>query len=310
MKKKKKKLNPPSAWPPHAQALYWEFQRKISQKLKSAHAYLLRLDQFFHYQEQAGYSFREFPQSLLGEYFNLHGTRHVITLRIWLRFLFQRKELLMPLHTELNYPRPIYRRRAILSYEQVLQLLKLPPLDEAAGLRDRAFLELAYGTGMRHGELEALDLSDVDLHSGWVYIREAKNAYQRKVPLTHWAIHFISRYLQESRPLLVTPLSPPNALWLNALGKRFARHCMGQRLHGLYRVKKTLGFPLTLHHLRHACATHLLAGGASLRDVQELLGHRDIRSTQIYTHITPVYLRSVHERCHPRNNGSMDEPES
>ena len=308
---KKTHLKPPPSWPAHAQELYWEYHRKLHQRLKSARARLLILAPFFRFQEREGLSFREFPASSLDAYFKRFSLRRresiASALRSWLRFLFQRKELLVPLHEELERHRFNHRRQAILTHEQVLQLLQLPPLDEPMGLRDRAFLETAYATGMRHGELLALDLTDVDMNTGWIHIRDSKNTHQRMVPLTRWAIHFLTRYLHEARPQLTKPHSP-NALWINKWGNRVTL-CQGvrERMKINYQAQENLGFSLVPHQLRHACATHLLMGGAPMTDVQVLLGHLEIRSTEIYTHITPTYLRSVHERTHPRNNGTIPD---
>jgi integrase/recombinase XerD len=228
--------------------------------------------------------------------------RHAFSaLRNWLRFLYARKELVAAIHEELLNPPYIKRSRAPLTYPQVLQLLALPRLDEPTGLRDRAFLEVAYATGMRRSELLALNLGDIDLTQALVLITKSKNTYPRKVPLTGWAVHFLSLYLADGRPHLISPLSS-NALWLGKkTGRRLYREAMGERLNKFYRVKKTLGFSVTLHQLRHSVATHLLCAGADLRAVQDLLGHQDIQSTKIYTHITPFHLRNVHQRCHPRN---------
>ena len=137
-------------------------------------------------------------------------------------------------------------------------------------------------------------------------IRQTKNGYQRNVPLTHWAIHFLLLYLQRTRPNLTSPLSS-NALWLNRRGGRIALGWANGPLWTFYRVEETLGFPITIHMLRHATATHLLTSGASIGGVQELLGHRCLNSTQIYTSITPTHLQEVHDRCHPRNNGAWPE---
>jgi site-specific recombinase XerD len=191
-----------------------------------------------------------------------------------------------------------------LTYEEVCQFLRVFPLDDPLGLRDRAYLELAYATGMRRAELGRLDLAHVDLTTNLVHILKAKNCYARVVPINRWARHFLIRYLEEVRPLLTSPLSA-NALWLNRRGRRMHPGLVYLRLAKNYPLGKLLGFKVTPHQLRHACATHLLQSGAPLRAVQELLGHRDINSTAIYTHITPTHLKAVHDRCHPRNNGSV-----
>ena len=129
------------------------------------------------------------------------------------------------------------------------------------------------------------------------------------MPLTRWALHCLQRYLKEARPQLLSPLSL-NALWLRPTGRRFHKDMLVQRLRLVYLVREKLGFAFTLHQIRHACATHLLTSGASVREVQELLGHVKINSTQTYTHITPGDLQRVHLRCHPRNNGEFSPIET
>ncbi|MBX3170752.1 MAG: tyrosine-type recombinase/integrase [Candidatus Eremiobacteraeota bacterium] len=113
-------------------------------------------------------------------------------------------------------------------------------------------------------------------------------------------MHYLSLYLSQARPQLASPLSS-NALWLNARGSRWKRNEVIPHLPKTYRWRETVGFHFTMHLMRHAFATHLLAAGAPLRDVQELLGHCSIRSTTIYTHITPLALQAQLGHCHPRN---------
>jgi site-specific recombinase XerD len=266
--------------------------------------YQRSLHLFIHHQHRQSLTFRDFPREMVGVYLDSlsprNGERATYAIKAWLRFLHARKELLLALHEDLTYPRPRSRLRVPLSHTQVLQLLQLPPLDTPAGLRDRAFLEVAYATAMRKSELAALDLSDLDLAEGLATVRKSKNTHQRTVPLTRWAVHFLHRYLEQARPQLTSPLSL-NALWLGWRGARFHANQMGIRLRLCYEVKEKLGFSVTLHQLRHTVATNLLAEGADVRSVQELLGHLDLQSTETYTHITPARLRQVHQRCHPRN---------
>lgn len=294
----------PTWWPEFARQLYDEYLRYLRQRLKNLKEYLLLLHHFFQEQRQQGYGFREFPRRFLSHYLmNLKPRprlRLVNALSSWMRFLYRRKELLLPLHEDLAEYRPtVLHHRPILSHDQVLCVLAQPDLSNAEGLRDRAFLEMAYATGLRLGELLALDLADVDLGSALIRVQKSKNDCQRNVPLTGWARHFLQRYLTETRPELTSPLSL-NSLWLNAQGRRWRKYQVILRLPKVYRWRETVGFRFTMHLMRHACATHLLSAGAPLRHVQELLGHRDLGSTQIYTHLTPVALREQHRRCHPR----------
>ena len=295
---------PPEEWPPQARDLYDQFADRLTQRMHRARSYLFYLHHFFRHQLAQGLTFREFPLKVVYAYADslpLSCRRQLThSNKARLRFLFARKELLWPIHEELVISPYVPRRRVPLSHEQVLTLLSLPPLDQPKGLRDRAVLEVAYATGMRRGELGALDLGDIDLAAGTATIRQSKNTYQRSVPLTRWALHFLQRYLEQARPQLTSPLSS-NALWLGYRGGRFNIDQIVLRLRRLYRVEEALGVRVTLHLLRHSMATHLLTGGADLRSIQEYLGHQELENTKTYTHITPAYLRQVHRRCHPRN---------
>lgn len=295
--------HPPESWPQEGQELYFEFLQLRSQRIQNPRNHLRIFDRFLAYQLECGLTFRELPPSVLEGYLEKWpgNTGPLITLlRSWLRFLYQRKVLLLPVHEFLKYRRPGPALRPPLTYRQVVRLLDLLPLDQPCGLRDRAFLEMAYGTGLRSVELSRLDISDLDLAEKMVHVESSKNGHSRKVPLTAWSCHFVCLYLQKARPQLTSPLSS-NALWLSPRGTRLPAKAVGVRLHEFYRVRERLGFPVTIHQLRHACATHLLTAGAPLTDVQTLLGHLDLDSTQIYTQISQLHLHKVHRKCHPRN---------
>lgn len=292
-------------WPERARELYAEFERQRRQKSRHSRDYLRNLGRFLAFQAELGFLFREFPPSLINAHldrFTPKQQRQQLTiLRPWMRFLYRRRELLTPLHEDYSGAHlPLYGRRPPLTHEQILQVFGLVPLDTPRGLRDRAFLEMAYGTAMRRAELINLDLPDLELSEGWVFLKDTKNNRQRKVPLTYWALFYTRRYLEEARPLLASPLSS-TALWLNRFGQRLALTGFNQILDRGYRVQDHLDFSFTLHQLRHSAATHMLTAGASLRAVQELLGHVEIASTSHYTHLTPYDLKEMHERFHPRN---------
>jgi integrase/recombinase XerD len=300
-------LAPPDDWPAEAKELYWSFSAKLYQRLATARAVLLGLRHLFELQMELGLDWRAFPPGLLQAQ-PCKAKVYRRALRLWLKFLYARKELLLPLHEQLPEEARTHFRRRLLSHDQVLRFLELCPLDEPAGLRDRAIFEVAYATGMRRAELWGLNLGDLDLMLGTVHIGKAKNRHQRVVPLTAWARHFLERYLREARPQLACQPST-EALWLgDREGKRLHfNYLMRMRVQRQYQMRRKLGFEVSLHQLRHAVATHLLSSGAELRDVQQLLGHRKLDTTEIYTAITPIRLREVHQRCHPRNNGTMPE---
>jgi integrase/recombinase XerD len=301
----KKTPESPATWPALARELYQAFYRQRQQHTVVARYEMFCLDGFFQYQGHQGLGFRDFPLAAVEDYLRRFGParrRNVLgTLRAWLRFLYRRKELLLPLHESFQeWVFPSYERRSALSHAQVLQIFHLIPLDHPNGLRDRAFLEMAYGTAMRRGEMLGLELGDLDLAGATLFVQKAKSRQQRRVPLTRWALHYLQRYLADARPHLSSPLSS-NTLWLNDRGGPLDAGRIGHRLAKVYQVRKRLGFAFTLHQLRHAAATHLLTAGASLLAVKELLGHVELNSTAIYTHRTPVHLVQIHDRCHPRN---------
>jgi len=188
---------------------------------------------------------------------------------------------------------------------EVATLLDEPPVrpedDEdgvarAVALRDAAILEMLYGAGLRISELCGLAPSDVDLRGGLVTVL-GKRSKIRRVPLGEVAIAAIRTYLVGGRTFLTGPTSPPDALFLNRRRRRLtprdARRILERRL-------LTDGRAISPHTLRHAYATHLLEGGADLRAVQELLGHADVATTQLYTHLTKDRLRAVYDATHPR----------
>ncbi len=186
----------------------------------------------------------------------------------------------------------------VLSVGQVEALLRRPPATPR-GLRDRALLEVLYGAGLRASEAVALRLQDVDLEVGFVRT-VGKGDKERVVPLGRMAVQAVRTYVQQGRPQLGDRgLLKPAELFLNARGRVLTR----QGLHLLikhYAQEAGLPHNVSAHTLRHSFATHLLEGGADLRAVQEMLGHADLSTTQIYTHLSHVHLRRVYDDAHPR----------
>jgi integrase/recombinase XerD len=186
--------------------------------------------------------------------------------------------------------------RAI-SVEDVDTLLDQPAKDRSAeGLRDSAMLELLYATGMRVSELVSLDMDDVSLASGYVRCF-GKNSKERTIPIHANAVATLETYIKQARPSLIGVASEP-ALFVNHRGTRLTRQ-------GFWLIIKEYAHKagieqITPHTLRHSFATHMLSNGANLRDVQELLGHANIATTQIYTHLTDDQMRTTYDRSHPR----------
>ncbi len=184
-----------------------------------------------------------------------------------------------------------------ISEADVDALLEQPAKDPAPeGLRDRAMLELLYATGMRVSELVSLNMDDVSLASGYVRCF-GKGAKERTIPTHPAAIAALETYIQEARPGLIDKATEP-ALFVNHRGTRLTRQGFWLIIKE-YALKAGIG-QITPHTLRHSFATHMLSNGANLRDVQELLGHANIATTQIYTHVSQDQIRSTYDRAHPR----------
>lgn len=185
----------------------------------------------------------------------------------------------------------------ICSRKQVINLLNTPSPDEPFYLRDKAMLELLYATGMRASELSGLKQSDLNLEVGYLRCL-GKGGRERVIPVGRTAIAAVVEYLTELRPRLARPFSG-DFLLLSRTGRPMSRIEIW-RLIKRYAISAGMPKNLTVHTLRHCFATHLLAGGADLRSVQEMLGHVDIATTQIYTHVDQERLKSIHKKFHPR----------
>jgi integrase/recombinase XerD len=190
-----------------------------------------------------------------------------------------------------SLPKPI-------SIEQVHRLLSEPDkLSTPEAKRDKAMLELLYATGMRVSELVSLNLADLDADGGYVRCF-GKGHKERLIPVHERAVGAVKEYLDEVRPRLARN-SEEKALFLNRRGERLTRQGLWQILKG-YAKSAELGVEITPHTLRHSFATHMLSGGADLRSVQELLGHANISTTQVYTHLTTEDMRRAYQKSHPR----------
>jgi len=222
--------------------------------------------------------------------------------RRFFAFLVKRGVLLVDPAAALLVPRYETLPRTVLSEAEAQRLMNAPSPFSQLGKRDRAVVELLYGTGIRRSECVRLDLSDVDLHEERLLIRTGKGRKDRLVPLPGRAKAALVTYLAEVRPeFLKDPCE--RALFIG-----LSRRAAGQRLSPA-RVNKIVaqaaaraGLPgrVHAHALRHACASHLLSGGAAIRHVQELLGHQHLRSTAVYTRLTPRHLAEAVARAHPR----------
>ncbi len=186
----------------------------------------------------------------------------------------------------------------VLSEDEVVRLLNQPDITTAEGFRDRTMLEVLYATGMRVSELINLTLERVDLNMKYI-IAFGKGSKERIVPLGSVAAEFLQQYLEKVRPKLTHADRNTNIVFLAFGGHELTRQRFWQIIRA-YGRKANINKALTPHILRHSFATHLLDNGADLRSVQELLGHSDISTTQIYTHLTNKRLRDIYAKAHPR----------
>ncbi|MFL5823975.1 MAG: site-specific tyrosine recombinase XerD [Solirubrobacteraceae bacterium] len=231
--------------------------------------------------------------------------RKIACLRSFYRYLRREQLIDHDPARELRGPRTPSRLPQVLSRDEVLRLLAQPPGNTPAGLRDRALLETMYACGLRVSEAIGLRLSDVDLEVGVLRAR-GKGSKERLVPIGGKAVASLRAYLELGRPRLIG-LREETHLFVNRRGAPLSRQ-------GLYKIvqrhARSAGLEqrMSPHTLRHTFATHLLAGGCDLRALQEMLGHADIATTQIYTHLTVERLRDVYFEAHPRAEVGTSPP--
>lgn len=185
-----------------------------------------------------------------------------------------------------------------LSADEIGRLLEAPPTDQPAGLRDRAILETMYSAGLRVSEVVGLIASDLDFQAGVVRVR-GKGRRERLAPIGSYASRAIKRWLGVRRLSPSEPSGPESPVFLNKAGRRISTRSVARMLEKYLR-QTGLDTRTTPHSLRHSFATHLLDGGADIRSVQELLGHKSLVTTQIYTHVSTAKLREAYEKAHPR----------
>jgi integrase/recombinase XerD len=223
--------------------------------------------------------------------------RHVTTLRNFFRFLMQEGEVTSD-PTEFLVPPKLWATiPKYLNREEIERLIAAPPADKPVGLRDRAMLELLYATGLRVSELCKLEISAVEREMGILRVT-GKGNKQRLVPFGEAAGQALDQYLREGRPGLLKGRAS-RYLFVTARGGSLARQSFWKLLRG-YGLKAGIKRALTPHVIRHSFATHLVEGGADLRSVQIMLGHADISTTQVYTHVAQRRLRQIIDQHHPR----------
>ncbi len=185
----------------------------------------------------------------------------------------------------------------VLSPEEIDRILEQPDPETHLGLRDRAILEILYATGIRESELIDLTLTSINNAAEFISVI-GKGGKQRIVPIGQFAIDAVNKYLLLGRPKLVKDIGE-RTMFLNPYGKKMSR--MGLwKIVRKHAVSAGINWPVSPHVFRHSCATHMLEGGANILAVQEMLGHVDISTTQIYTHLTGKDLKKIHQQAHPR----------
>jgi integrase/recombinase XerD len=223
--------------------------------------------------------------------------RNLVAIRTFFRFLVQEGILETNPAEELESPKVAKTLPEILTLREIEQILEQPNLQTPLGMRDRAMLEMLYATGMRVSELTHLPTHQVNLEGGYVLLY-GKGSKERVVPLGSEAIKWVTLYLKESCGILAKGKESP-FLFINRSGKGMSRQGLWKNLKN-YARRAGLRKRITPHLLRHSFASHLLERGADLRSIQMMLGHVDISTTQIYTHVTGERLKKIHQRYHPR----------
>lgn len=223
--------------------------------------------------------------------------RNLVSIRVFLRFLTEESILSANPAEEIESPKTAKTLPEILSLEEVETLLEQPDPQIPQGMRDRAMLEMLYATGMRVSELTRLQVNHVHLDAGYVLVY-GKGSKERIVPIGNEAIEWARRYMGETRERLLKKRESP-FLFVNRSGKPMSRQYFWKSIKA-YGRRAGIRKRITPHLLRHSFASHLLERGADLRSVQLMLGHADISTTQIYTHVTGERLKKIHQRYHPR----------
>ena len=222
----------------------------------------------------------------------------LVALRQWFAWLARTHRVLLNPAADLDLPRvPRWQPRSGMTVREVEEVMAQPDLDTVTGLRDRTVLEVFYSTGVRASELAELAIADLDVPRGVMAVRHGKGNKPRMVPIAERATAWCEKYLLDSRPQLAVPPDDGH-LFLSDRGRPFSAKvltAMARRYLDAAGVTR----PGACHLFRHTAATLMLEGGADIRYIQEFLGHADLNTTQLYTHVTITALKAVHERSHP-----------
>ena len=226
------------------------------------------------------------------------AARYYSSIKQFFLFLYKSKYIKSDPVEKLSSPKLEKSLPSVLSINEIDLIFSKPQVEDKLGLRDRALLELLYACGTRVSELSNLKLSDLFFKEDVIRVF-GKGSKERLIPIGNSAVNWITKYLHQSRPLLEKKTKSENYVFLNNRGTKLSR--MGVwKIVERYSKEAGINKKIHPHTFRHSFATHLLEGGADLRAVQEMLGHVDISTTQIYTHIDREYIKQVHKDFHPR----------
>ncbi len=223
-------------------------------------------------------------------------SRNLASIRSFYQYLHKNKVIEIDPTLELESPKVEKKLPQILSTQEVELLLDQPKCLDLKGIRDKAMLELLYATGIRVSELISLNLSDINLDLG--FIKCNKGTRERSIPIGSISVAAVHEYLLKSRNFLIQNVSE-EALFVNVNGKRLTRQGFWKIIKH-YKNQANINKDITPHTLRHSFAAHLLENGADLRSIQEMLGHSDISSTQIYAQIAKNKIKEIYKKTHPR----------
>lgn len=286
---------------------YLNFEKGLSENTQAAYKRdLKKFSSFLHSKYSQGWELPQINKNDIRDFLSwqldkgaAHATlaRSLSSIKTFYKFLIMEGKIQTNPAVDLETPKIKRHLPQILSIEEVDRLMNQPNVLLHLGLRDRAMLEVMYGTGVRVSELLSLQIEDINMTAGFMRCM-GKGQKERIVPVNQMAIDWVQRYLARARNYLVqSPIE--RTLFVNARGRKLSRQGFFKILCG-YVAKAEINKEITPHSLRHSFATHLLENGADLRAVQEMLGHADISTTQIYTHLTRSRLREVYQQYFPR----------
>jgi integrase/recombinase XerD len=268
--------------------LNWAYERGIAEPVEVTRTVLEAYQRHvFHYRKKNGE-----PLGFNGQH------DRIVPLRVWFRWMARQHHILHNPASEIELPRLGFRLpKAVLSAHEAEQVLQQPDIRDALGLRDRAILETLYSTGMRRLELVNLQVWDLDIGRSTVTIRQGKGRKDRIIPLGDRAALWVWKYLEESRPQLAGE-PDDHVVFLSNAGEPFSLDYLTEVVRG-YVDAANIGKRGACHLFRHTMATLMLEGGADIRFIQAMLGHADLKTTQIYTHVAVRQLQEIHRATHP-----------